>query len=330
MKFDADKNLWQEEGGENGANNSNGSHPIPSRNPLMKNIADYLIEEASAEEEELLGVTVDSDPLLNPKSEDGDANGSSSGAAADGTPMERDEDLIKFLDTLLLYLRIVHSFDYYSHTEYHNEDEMPNRIGLIHARGLVSSARVSPTEISDYLKEMENKITPLLQATPVITQEEARKLGLKDIEVAVEAFIKENTKDLGEGKWLCPLSNKKFMGPEYVRKHILNKHLERVEQVRAETHYFNNYILDAKRPQLPEHPLNRPPAPGSRPELGHGQGLLGAGPIYTPAYAHSRGMMGLMPGPYPNRYAVLPPELYNRNPMKRSRYVDWWSLHGGS
>ena len=41
-----------------------------------------------------------------------------------------------------------------------------------------------------------------------------------------------------------------------MRKHILNKHLERVDQVRAETHYFNNYVLDPKRPQLPEHPFN--------------------------------------------------------------------------
>ena len=32
---------------------------IPSRNPLLKNITDYLNEEASVEEEELLGGAVD-------------------------------------------------------------------------------------------------------------------------------------------------------------------------------------------------------------------------------------------------------------------------------
>lgn len=43
-----------------------------------------------------------------------------------------------------------------------------------------------------------------------------------------------------------------------MRKHILNKHMERVDQVKAEAHYFNNYVLDPKRPQLPEHPSNQP------------------------------------------------------------------------
>lgn len=49
--------------------------------------------------------------------------------------MERDEKLIKVLDKLLLYLRIVHSLDYYNTCEYPNEDEMPNRCGIIHVRG---------------------------------------------------------------------------------------------------------------------------------------------------------------------------------------------------
>lgn len=39
------------------------------------------------------------------------------------------------LDKIILYLRIVHSVDYYNHCEYPNEDEMPNRCGILHARG---------------------------------------------------------------------------------------------------------------------------------------------------------------------------------------------------
>lgn len=35
---------------------------------------------------------------------------------------------------MLLYLRIVHSVDFYNHSEYVNEDEMPNRCGIMHAR----------------------------------------------------------------------------------------------------------------------------------------------------------------------------------------------------
>lgn len=34
--------------------------------------------------------------------------------------------------------------------------------------------------------------------------------------------------------WVCPLSDKKFRGPAFVRKHILNKHAEKVEEEKKE------------------------------------------------------------------------------------------------
>lgn len=50
----------------------------------------------------------------------------------------------------------------------------------------------------------------------------------------VEKFIKANTKELAKDKWLCPLSGKKFKGPEFVRKHIFNKHGDKIEAVKKE------------------------------------------------------------------------------------------------
>lgn len=50
------------------------------------------------------------------------------------------------LDKLLLYLRIVHSVDYYNTSEYLNEDEMPNRCGIIHVRGPIPPNRVTHRE----------------------------------------------------------------------------------------------------------------------------------------------------------------------------------------
>lgn len=88
------------------------SFGLVSSNPVLENITDYLIEEASAEEEELLGMDTES-----------------SGQASECT-VERDELLIRVLDRLLLYLRIVFSIDYYNHCEYPQEDEMPNRSAL--------------------------------------------------------------------------------------------------------------------------------------------------------------------------------------------------------
>lgn len=95
-----------------------------SNNPILHNITDYLIEEASAEEEELLG--------LEPSSDAQDVT----------TAVERDDNLVSVLDKIILYLRVVHSVDYYNHCEYPNEDEMPNRCGILHARGPPPTAKV--------------------------------------------------------------------------------------------------------------------------------------------------------------------------------------------
>ena len=50
----------------------------------------------------------------------------------------------------------------------------------------------------------------------------------------VEKFVQSNTQELAKDKWLCPLSGKKFKGPDFVRKHIFNKHAEKVEEVKKE------------------------------------------------------------------------------------------------
>ena len=48
----------------------------------------------------------------------------------------------------------------------------------------------------------------------------------------VEKFIADNTKEISKEKFLCPLSGKKFRGPEFVRKHIFNKHASKLEEVK--------------------------------------------------------------------------------------------------
>ncbi|XP_014433816.2 serrate RNA effector molecule homolog isoform X1 [Pelodiscus sinensis] len=223
---------------------------LPSQNPILKNITDYLIEEVSAEEEELLG---------------------KSGEATDEPPkegnpaeinVERDEKLIKVLDKLLLYLRIVHSVDYYNTSEYLNEDEMPNRCGIIHVRGPMPPNRVSHGEVAEWQKTFEEKLSPLSTVRESLSEEEAQKMGKKDPEQEVEKFVTANTQELGKDKWLCPLSGKKFKGPEFVRKHIFNKHAEKIEEVKKEVSFFNSFLMDAKRPALPELKANQPPVPG--------------------------------------------------------------------
>ncbi|XP_046384393.1 serrate RNA effector molecule homolog isoform X2 [Ischnura elegans] len=272
------------------------SFGLVSHNPVLKNITDYLIEEASAEEEELLGLS-NNNAVTS-------ASGGSSAATGDQEEgqlpaddvaishptVERDEILIKVLDRLLLYLRIVHSVDYYNHCEYPNEDEMPNRCGIMHARGSPPSSKVTQQEISDYCRTFEQKIASFLQPTIKLTEDEFSKLGAKNPDTEVEKFIIANTQELTKEKWLCPLSGKKFKGPEFVRKHIFNKHGEKVDEVKKEVEYFNNYLRDPKRPQLAEHPGNRP---GRKEAI-----MSGGGPgdreayssqAYMPHYAYGYG-----------------------------------------
>ena len=54
----------------------------------------------------------------------------------------------------------------------------------------------------------------------------------------VEKFVQANTQELAKDKWLCPLSGKKFKGPDFVRKHLFNKHAEKVEEVRVEVGFM--------------------------------------------------------------------------------------------
>lgn len=270
-----------------------------SRNPLLHNITDYLIEEADAEEEELLG------------SESDQANDSGQG-------IERDEQLIKVLDRILLYLRIVHSLDYYNHTDYPQEDEMPNRIGIMHARGSPPSSKVTLKEINEYIKNFEEKIKPFLETVAPLTEKEAKTLGLTTEEEAVKQFIKDNTKNPKEDKYECAIEKKKFKAPEFVEKHIHNKHQNLIEDTKKEAICFNNYIMDPKRPALPEHPSNRPQQGSPRdamsmsPQLGPAWPGNPAAMPYPPPFAYGaygppRGPPGFMPMPWPGARGAFPP-----------------------
>jgi len=212
-----------------------------SANPLLENITEYLIEEMSAEEDELLGYTSEE---------------------AGSKTVSVDDELAGVLDRLVLYLRLVHSLDFYHAALYQNEDEMPNRCGIFHVRESVKDLEVSETEMNTHLEEFNQKLELIKENSNKLDDTEAAKLGTKNETDAVEQFIQANTEELGNEKYLCPLSGKKFKGVDFVRKHIFNKHAEKVEAVKKDVEYFNNFIRDPRRPQLPEKPK---PAPKAEP-----------------------------------------------------------------
>lgn len=160
------------------------------------------------------------------------------------------EDIFNVLDPLILYLRVVHSIDFYAQADYSAyEDEHPNRCLNFHVRGPIPGRGLSMKTAKDWVTKFNSKIEELLLQPEVenLTEEQAEELGLKNETDEVEKFIEDNTNQLETDKFLCPLSGKKFKGRDYVRKHILNKHGDKINNVKAEVAYFNRYVVDGNK-----------------------------------------------------------------------------------
>lgn len=246
-------------------------------NPLLKDIADYLVDEVDADEA-LLGSGEDGSDEKNEEEEK-------------KLEITRDDQLITVLDTLLYYLRIVHSVDYYNASEYFCEDEMPNRCGIVHARGPVPPNMLTKKDVDEFQKRFSQKLAQILEFKGKLTEEEAQKLGPKDEESEIEKFVSSNAQELEQDKWLCPLSGKKFKSKEYVRKHIFNKHKEKVDDVRNEVKYFNNYLMDPRRP-FPDNNQRTSGSGGSNQQQGGPRGMM-----QSPQYGMPMAGRGYPPPP---------------------------------
>ena len=166
---------------------------------------------------------------------------------------------VKILDRLMLYLRLVYSFDFYTGAEYPNEDEMPNRCGMLHVRPSKTDHDQSPKELNEFVKRIEEKSDSFLKEKNEINADLLVKLGLKKEEDEIEKFINASMQEVDSEKWLCTISGKKFKAPEFVRKHIFNKWGEKVDEVKLDVAFFNNYIRDENRPRLPTAPPSKSP-----------------------------------------------------------------------
>ncbi|KAF7633128.1 hypothetical protein Mgra_00007491 [Meloidogyne graminicola] len=210
---------------------------LKSKNPILSRISDYLVYETSAEEDAL----------------------TESAAHLHGTELmeeiEKDNNLIKVLDRLILYLRIVHSIDFYAAIDYLKEDEMPHRFALIHVRDRplenisVNAKTLLPKNIiTGHIATFNSLLEQGLFKRALLPEEELQKLGKKDAEKAVQEFLDKNTVEQAPGKYLCPLSGKRFRAVEFVHKHLYSKHQEEIDAARHEALYFNNYLCDPNRP----------------------------------------------------------------------------------
>lgn len=178
-----------------------------------------------------------------------------------------------------------------------------------------ASLRVTQDDLQSYIKQFEVKLKPFIEFKERLETDQARKLGIKDQRDEIEKFIKVNTQELAAERWLCPLSGKRFKGPEFIRKHLFYKHMDKIIEVKKEVWYFNNYVYDPKRPQLPEHPSNRPGGGSSGPassnsnqQSGHQQ----SSPVMQNAYQPMQAAAGF--GYNQSPYANNGPGLLGNQP----------------
>lgn len=143
---------------------------------------------------------------------------------------------------MVLYLRVVHSYDFFSGTMVHHEHGLAQRMGFLTVPNVgvfmgtpVDDWRDRGWAVADSIDEFKD--FPESKAPALFGTED-------DI---VNDLVERNTEKLGPELFRCLLSGKKFRAPGFVSKHILTKHSELVEKTKQDVEYSNNYIRDIFR-----------------------------------------------------------------------------------
>jgi hypothetical protein len=125
-----------------------------------------------------------------------DSSSSKLGSKPNSFDIEIDKKYNKVLDRLVLYLRVVHSIDYYNSIEYQQEDLMPNRCGIMFVRPALpvnaasASLKINNEDINTYIQQFETKMKPYAEYKDRIEADLAKKLGTKELKDEIEKFIK--------------------------------------------------------------------------------------------------------------------------------------------
>ncbi|KAG5437887.1 hypothetical protein PCANB_000602 [Pneumocystis canis] len=140
---------------------------------------------------------------------------------------ENSDDIKKKLDLLVEYLHQVHSFHFYTVTEYDSRYELEKQF---------------PGQFVRLSSQQDDSQLFFKQADLV-------KLGAKPFDEAVQLKIESHIKQEDEKRFRCSVNDckKLFKGPEFVKKHIEKRHSEWLDQGKKEFTLLNNYVLDISR-----------------------------------------------------------------------------------
>jgi len=151
-----------------------------------------------------------------------------------------------------MYLRSVHFVCYYCGEEFDDEDDIRRRCGTVHIRGRAKPESVdAPTKEkaltwSQILDDRIKNIVQTRQNPDVYT-------GKVLAEQALDEYYKEQVKKLEDEKYRCAVCNKLFRGDEFVRKHIVLKHVDSLNEAKQkglEEQFFLNYWNDPRHIQF--------------------------------------------------------------------------------
>ncbi|KAJ3009957.1 hypothetical protein HKX48_007656 [Thoreauomyces humboldtii] len=207
----------------------------------------------------------------------------------------------KSLDMYILYLRSVHTYDYYGTFETSSPESL-DRKAYLHLR---RPAQEKKNSIAT--QRLDNRVD--LRIRKPLDGPEVTKLGGLLLEVELEKALHKHVKKEAEGKYRCIECQKLFKGEEFVKKHIRSKHNELTLPTRKHVEYFNNFVRDPNRtdvtrpPATPMHGLpSRPLANGTNMPIMVAHGMVGGVPVITPLMMQNMGVnMQYMSGPNSGR-----------------------------
>uniref|UniRef100_A0A6G1S7N4 Serrate RNA effector molecule n=1 Tax=Aceria tosichella TaxID=561515 RepID=A0A6G1S7N4_9ACAR len=181
------------------------------------------------------------------------------------------EESTRYLDKLLWYLRIVHSFDYYNFSHYRYEDDLTLRMGVIHVRDELRKMNQDPdmSLIEKYLKKVEHEFEQFghSQSQKYVTKDEERynyKSYGKVITDELTSYshkIQKPKSGESEEVYKCRHCPKVFQKLSDIGRHFVSKHRWAIDTIELETDFFNAYLFDATKmnPCPPKELLEIPP-----------------------------------------------------------------------
>jgi hypothetical protein len=181
------------------------------------------------------------------------------------------DESTKFLDKLLWYLRIVHSFDYYNFTLYRHEDDLTLKMGVIHVRGEPEEMdpNVDKSAIESYLEKIERGFEQFghSQSQKYVTKDEERynyksygKVITDELTSYSHKIQKPRSAEMEE-VYKCRHCQKEFQKLSDIGRHFVSKHRWAIDAIELETDFFNAYLFDATKmnPCPPKELLELPP-----------------------------------------------------------------------